>query len=317
MNVENTKISVVIPVFNNEKTILKIIEILLKQRKINHEIIAVDNGSTDRSVFYLREAAERNKDYIYFFEERKRGAAAARNTGAKKAKSEVILFLGGDIIPDKNLLDRHWETHLQYPKIEIGCLGNVTWDQAVSPTPFMIFLENGGPQNAFGNLAGSDWADPEHYFYGSNISIKKEIFERAGGFDENNFSGYGWEDLELGYRLKKLNFRLKYEPTAVGFHHHFYSLSKVTERSKKVGRGFVKLKKKHPDIKGWDLKSEKWKYYFRGFLFNGMTTSFLTAVAKFGEKKYQWNRLYNRVLSQAFYKGVHEALTKKGSHVEK
>jgi len=311
------EISVIIPVFNNEKTIVRVVEALSRQKDINHEIIAVDNGSKDLSVSYLKTAAEKNKDYLFFLEEHKKGAAAARNTGVKKANSDLIIFLGGDIIPDKNLLARHLSVHIKEPENEVGCLGNVTWDPVLDPTPFMVFLENGGPQNAFGKIAGEEWVDPESFFYGSNVSLKKELFEKVGGFDEDNFDGYGWEDLELGYRLKKNNFRLKYEPSALGYHHHPYSLSFVRERSKKVGYGYVKYKNNHPSIKGWNLDDERWKYYFRELIFSKLLMSPVVALAEFGEKKYKWNCLYERLLSQSFYKGVHEALTKKELHVEK
>jgi len=66
---------------------------------------------------------------------------------------------------------------------------------------------------------------PWVFMCGGNVSISAEMFQRTGGFDEN-FTGWGLEDIELAYRLHNNGARFIYEPEAVNYHQtHSFSLS--------------------------------------------------------------------------------------------
>lgn len=312
------KISVIIPVFNNSGTLPSVLRALLGQKKNgDYEIIFVDNGSKDASFKIIEQAARVNGSCIKVAREEKRGAAAARNKGAKLASSPIILFLGGDIIPQPGLLSNHLSVHELYPENHTGCLGLVTWDPAISPTPFMVYLEHGGPQNAFGEIAGTNFVDPEKYFYGSNISLKKETFMDSGGFADGAFSEYGWEDLELGVRLKKKGFQLYYEPEAKGYHHHRVSFLEVEERMVSVGRMYAVLKNMHPHVAGPDLERENKRYFWRKAVFTPWVVSALRVLALFFEQRKITPWLYGRLLSLAYYKGVHLATQSMKKGVDK
>ncbi|MDO8511839.1 MAG: glycosyltransferase [bacterium] len=312
------KLSVIIPVFNNLATLPRILELLEKQNKtMFHEVVAVDNGSTDGTLAFLYEQQKIKPGYLNVLVEGKRGAGSARNTGAMTAKSPILLFLGGDILPAENLLLRHYQVHLENPDPKIGCLGFVTWDRTLPPTPFMVYLEHGGPQNAFGEIAGKNFVDPRKYFYGSNISLKKKMFEDAGGFDTEHFSGYGWEDLELGIRLADRGFKLFYEPQARGWHSHKVTLENVERRMMNVGMGYVMLKKLHPNVEGLDLAIEHKKYWLRRLVFGGPIGLVVSFLASWCETRIVAKTLFRRAISLPFYIGVHQAMQKKGKSVDK
>ena len=312
------KLSVVIPVFNNLATLPRVLGLLKKQRAdVPHEVVAVDNGSTDDSLNFLRAKQKEKPEYLTVLFEEKRGAGAARNKGARAAKSPLLLFLGGDIIPANDLLLRHHEAHQRLPDKNVGCLGFVTWDPLLPPTSFMVFLEHGGPQNAFGEIAGQVFVDPARYFYGSNISLKKETFLAANGFDMMSFSGYGWEDLELGMRLKEKAFRLFYEPQARSWHHHKVSLATVEKRMFEVGKNYVLLKKKYPQAGVIDLTRERKKYWVRRVIYNDFVCWVMKIIATWCEERFVVARLYRLVLSLPFYSGVHFATVKQEESVDK
>ena len=86
-------ISVIIPTFNRETTILRAIDSVISQTKKVNEIIIVDNNSTDNTI---KKVVNHYSDII-ILKEKKRGVSFARNTGIKNANSEWIAFLDSDI----------------------------------------------------------------------------------------------------------------------------------------------------------------------------------------------------------------------------
>jgi len=89
--------------------------------------------------------------------------------------------------------------------------------------------------------------DPYKFFYTSNISLKKSFFEKEK-FNED-FVFYGWEDIELGYRLwKKHGMEIYYEPQAIAYHHHEILPSDLPDKMRSVGKSAVHFQHLQPDI---------------------------------------------------------------------
>ena len=86
--------AVIIPVLNGEKFIAETIDSLLEQTYLPDEIIVVDNGSTDNTLKVL----EKYRESIIVITESKKAVSAARNTGIKYSKSELIAFMDSDDI---------------------------------------------------------------------------------------------------------------------------------------------------------------------------------------------------------------------------
>jgi hypothetical protein len=86
------RVSVIIPVFNAASTVAQAIESVLAQTFSDFEIIAIDNGSTDRS----REVLARYAGQVKVLEEPKRGPSAARNAGVRASSGEYLGFLDAD-----------------------------------------------------------------------------------------------------------------------------------------------------------------------------------------------------------------------------
>ena len=95
----NPKVSVIIPVYNREKYLNQAIESVLNQTFQDFEIIAVDDGSTDRSPELLKEWAKKDSRIRVAFHEKNRGVSAARNTALTMVHGEwVMLFNPDDVI---------------------------------------------------------------------------------------------------------------------------------------------------------------------------------------------------------------------------
>lgn len=170
------------------------------------------------------------------------GASAARNRGWREARGPVVLFLGDDILAGPTLLAEHVSWHRGDPDELVGVLGHVRWARELEVTPFMRWLDR-GLQFDYGAIEGRG-ADPGH-LYTANVSLKRTLLERSGGFDEG--LPYLFEDIELGRRLSELGFRLLYNRRAEAEHLHEATPDSWKARMRTAGRAEHQFLRRHPD----------------------------------------------------------------------
>jgi glycosyltransferase involved in cell wall biosynthesis len=104
------KISVVIPVYNGEKTLERCLNSVLDQNYPDFEIIIVDNGSIDRTYEIIHSY---NNSKIRYFNEPIKGRGRARNLGIKKIEGKLIAMIDSDCVAPRN-----WLTELSKPILE-------------------------------------------------------------------------------------------------------------------------------------------------------------------------------------------------------
>ncbi len=97
----NVKVSVIVPVWNDERRVVKCINALKNQQFVPeaYEIIIIDNGSTDRTFEEIQRI-----EGITVLQELQPGSYAARNKGLSVAKGHYVAFTDSDCVPDKNWL---------------------------------------------------------------------------------------------------------------------------------------------------------------------------------------------------------------------
>lgn len=101
---EQTMVSIIIPVYNAEKYLRQCIDSLLKQTYSYFELICVDDGSTDSSFEMLKEY-EKQDGRIRVARQKNQYAGAARNNGMEQAKGKYLLFLDADDFFEENMLE--------------------------------------------------------------------------------------------------------------------------------------------------------------------------------------------------------------------
>jgi len=140
------------------------------------------------------------------------GRSGARNAGIRAARGFRVLFLGDDVVAEADLLAAHHEAHGRRGRVAV--VGHRTERSRVSSRTFLSWWDN---------LRFQDIRDPENatfaFFYTCNCSVQRQALLDVNGLDEN-FTCYGWEDLDLGLRLEKRGLRVVYEPRARVSHHH-------------------------------------------------------------------------------------------------
>ncbi len=235
-------ISVVIPTYNRLPILQKSLAALetqqLSDSKIEgYEIILVDDGSTDRTLAWLAEN-QAQLPHVKVLEQVHQGAAAARNLGVKNAIGDTIVFIDSDLVVTESFLQCHAEALVKgEQKLKSDRL--FTYGAVINTNNF----EN--PASEPYKLTDFSAA----YFATGNVAIARKWLEEAGLFD-TGFQLYGWEDLELGVRLKKLGLKLIKCPEARGYHWHpafnLAQIPKAIEREIQRGKMGVVFYNKHP-----------------------------------------------------------------------
>ncbi|MFH0838557.1 MAG: glycosyltransferase family A protein, partial [Patescibacteria group bacterium] len=190
------KLSVIIPTHNRADILELCLNKITRQEGVSFEVIVVDDGSTDHTA----KVVTGFKNVIYI-KQKASHQGTARNKGAKKATGDILVFIGDDILAEPGFLMQHANIHTLNPDESVVVLGYTTWDPFLEITPYMEFLESSGWQFAYHLLKPgfTDRPEPYRFFYTSNISLKKSLFDKEKF--NTKFKEYGWEDIELGYRL--------------------------------------------------------------------------------------------------------------------
>ncbi len=237
-------LSVVIPTYNRLPILEKCLDALEKQELsssiTDYEVVVVDDGSTDGTADWLKSQAKRFP-HVRLFEQDHGGPAEGRNRGVDHSHGDVIVFIDSDLVVTDSFLSSHikrlrqdWKKHGNRLSFTYGTVINTSNFQ--SPTS-----ESYKPQDF-------SWA----YFATGNVAIHRSILEQSGLFD-TSFRLYGWEDLELGERLRIMGVRLVKSPRSVGYHWHpplnldnIQDLIRIEKERAKMALVFYR---KHPTLR--------------------------------------------------------------------
>lgn len=165
-------VSVIIPAYNEEKDIGRCLESLMRQSYKKIEVIVIDDGSTDRTLGIVRRFP------VTLLKQEHQGPGVARNTGAKVAKGELLVFVDADTAPTPTYIEK-----LIVPVLKgevIGTNGSYAFPEN------MNFWERGWSIKSFNRAAS---------FFNIFACIPRAIFLKKGGFDTSR--GYYDDILEF------------------------------------------------------------------------------------------------------------------------
>ena len=178
------------------------------------------------------------------------GPGAARNRGVDATARDVVIFLGDDMIPRPELVERHVARHRRRPEPEVAVLGRTVWHPRVPRDRLHRWLDWSRALFDFRDLERSPDAEAGWpRFYSSNVSMKRALFLAAGGFDPDFVFDY--EDLDFGWRLGQHGMRLEYEREAVTEHLHPYDWAAVRRRYESRAAAEQVMAAKHDWFEPW------------------------------------------------------------------
>ena len=247
-------LTVVIATYNRRPIFERTLDALAGQSSGDFRVVVVDDGSTDETWQFLQDRAGGAREpRLEIFRQENQGQGQARNRALRAVGDGLVLFLGDDVIPRPDFIAEHRAGHEEAPGLEgsKGIVGFTDWcrdDMRV--TPLLEMINTQGHQFGYAQMTPNEEV-PFTCFYTSNVSLPREVLG-DDPFDDA-FVSYGWEDVELGYRLNRRGLKLIYRPAAAAEHLHPMDFEDVFNRQRQAGRTIDVLLRLHPELAGSQL----------------------------------------------------------------
>ncbi|MHB8146503.1 MAG: glycosyltransferase family 2 protein [Vulcanimicrobiaceae bacterium] len=197
-----------------------------------YEVVLVNDGSSDDTPAVIARARERATCRFEAIDQANAGLAKGRNAGIARACGERIIFIDDDVLPLPNFVEEHLRSHAMHPlAIVRGAAINV---------------EN------FDDLPPPVWSIKDYsgnYFWTTNVSVPLATIRAIGGFNES-FSEYGWEDIDVGLRLRFGGVKAIFNSRALAYHYkprpRSGTVVKMVAQARAQARTAVQLAQLHP-----------------------------------------------------------------------
>ncbi len=208
------------------------------------EVLVIDNASADDR---LREVCAAH-DGVRYVREALVGLDFARNCALREAHGAVVAFLDDDVVVDRNWLWAIRRAWAENP--DAGCVTGLVLPMALDTEAQILFEMRGGFRRGFRpfRFAAERYGEEHypcgagHFGAGANMSVRRDLVLRLGGFDEALDTGRslpGGGDLDLFYRVLRSGAMLVYEPQAAVYHEHRRELAGLRRQYYTWGLGFA------------------------------------------------------------------------------
>ncbi len=220
--------------YNRAALLERVLEACFDQtvRDDSYEVVLVDDGSRDATPAVIRRARLHAPCAFTVVSQENRGLAGARNAGIARATGERIVFIDDDVLVLPNFVAEHLRSHAASPQAIVrgGAIEVESFDDL--PPPVWSI------KNYSGN-----------YFWTTNVSAPLATIRAIGGFDES-FSEYGWEDIDVGLRLRARGVKAVFNPRALVYHFkpplRASSMEAMVRQARAKARTAVALVRLHP-----------------------------------------------------------------------
>ncbi len=188
-------VSAIVPVHNARQDLDRCLDALLSSSYQHLEILVVDDASTDNVAPIARE-----KGIPVVRQEVQSGPAAARNLGVRHAKGEILFFVDSDVVVKTDSIERLVENFQSDPDTA-AVFGS--YDDTPAASNFVSQYKN-----LFHHFVHQE-SNPEAVtFWAGCGAIRRDVFEATYGFDQERYSRPSIEDIELGNRLTRMDYRI-------------------------------------------------------------------------------------------------------------
>ena len=264
------KVSIVTVLYKKAKEIGPVLKSFTNQSYTGElEIIFVDDHSPDNTseiveCFFSEIAKSHEYPNIPSFKiiknEKNEGNCVSRNKGIENCSGEIVIIIDADCMINRDFIENHVAAHsFKDCDVAIGPL-NIE-SHTMSPYEALDFYEN-QPLKVDDDCELQDKINPSSFLncITRNFSIKRkhltrEFFDSHFSYSANPESGFGWEDIEMGYRLYKTGMRIKFISDAFSIHISHSSATPVKNKPLRSLKNFRRLFEKHPEF---FLVSRRW-----------------------------------------------------------
>lgn len=238
------KISIVIPTYNRPGLALGLVR-QIRKLEPEAEVIVVDQSDKKE------DPNEIKKLKIVYLENSKVNTSIAKNVGLVKASDEIVFFFDDDVEITPKTIKAHLEEYKD--KDVLGVAGRVINDD--EPVPKETNVETGKTNKYLTSFTMNFWSTKRQevqFPYGCNMSFRRSVLEKLGGFDEK-IPPPGFEETDLGLRVTKIG-RIIFSPKALVYHHRANSGGTRMDKDKWFKRyywTYGRLIRKHVSFPKW------------------------------------------------------------------
>ena len=237
---DTRKASIIIPNWNGRELLERCLPSVIEAVKHDgggHEIIVIDNNSTDDSVAFIRATYPEIK-VIQLPENR--GFAEGCNVGVQESKNEIVVLLNNDMVVDKGFLRPLLNGFVDETVFAVSSQV-FFWDpqkRREETGKTRGFLRLGFLQVVHDQVQDDEQIRPVLYAGGGSSAFDKGKFLALGGFDEL-FKPFYWEDTDLSWRAWKRGWKVLYEPRSIVHHKHRGTIAKIYDE-KFIHKTFIR-----------------------------------------------------------------------------
>ncbi|MBV8749099.1 MAG: glycosyltransferase [Candidatus Eremiobacteraeota bacterium] len=201
----------------------------------SYEVVLVDDGSRDDTPAVIERAWQIATCRFTVVSQANAGLAKARNAGIARATGERIAFIDDDVLPTPVFAAEHLRSDARHGDVVVrGAAINTESFDALPPPVWSL-------KNYSAN-----------WFWTTNVSVRRSRLDAVGGRFDESFSEYGWEDIELGLRLRAIGTKAVFNRLAVVFHYKprpsGTNVAGMLRQVRAQARTAVRLERLHP---GW------------------------------------------------------------------
>jgi GT2 family glycosyltransferase len=217
--VSEPAVDVVIATYNRPDALMTCLEALCNQSHRDFRVIVVDDASPVDSETVVRERFSRRLDLLWLRLPQNGGPAFARNAGVAAGSAPLVCFVDDDVVASPGLLVAHCAA-LRDGQRRAVSIGPLRAPRDWKPTPWNRW-EAKTLEREYRRMTQGEYAPTWRQLFTGNAMLRREDFERVGGFDVRYKRA---EDIELGYRLWKNQCEFPFTPFAIGWHYAERSL---------------------------------------------------------------------------------------------
>ena len=220
------EVSVIVLTWNGRRYLEACLEAVARQQGVAHEIVLVDNGSTDGTVDFVR---RRFPGVRLVALDENLGFAGGNNAGAARAAGRDLVFLNNDTVVEPGWLAALCAGAEETAGFALAASRVVyIHDPGILDSAGDGLFRSGGAFKWFhGQPASAAPHDCEVFgVCGAACLVRRAVFEELGGFDEDFFASH--EDVDLSYRARLLGYRCRYVAAAVVRHHGSATLGRMS-----------------------------------------------------------------------------------------
>jgi len=229
------KLSIQLCTYNRARLLERVLEACFDQTLAaeEYEVVLVNDGSRDDTPAVIERVRRLATCAFTVVHQENGGLAKARNAGIARCTGERIAFIDDDVLPTPVFAAEHLKSDARHGDVVVRGAAINTESFDALPVPAWT------PRNYSGN-----------WFWTTNVSVRRSRLDAAGGRFDESFSEYGWEDIELGLRLRALGTKAVFNRRAVVFHYkprpQAENVDGMLRQARAQARTAVRLEKLHP-----------------------------------------------------------------------